>query len=109
MRVCWQEKGIVFLMDLDVYAPSLQAYFEKEPVNGLMIFSGTMPKLMTFWLILRILSMIIMMLLRLKVKCMLASATQKGGNLTSLMVVGNKIIRKYSYFEDLTFARADNF
>ena len=28
----------VFLMDLDVYAPSLQAYFEKEPVNGLMIF-----------------------------------------------------------------------
>ena len=28
----------LFLLDLDVYAPSLQAYFDKEPENGLTIF-----------------------------------------------------------------------
>jgi MinD-like ATPase involved in chromosome partitioning or flagellar assembly len=28
----------VFLMDLDVYAPSLQAYFEKEPVKWINDF-----------------------------------------------------------------------
>ena len=97
----------VFLMDLDVYAPSLQAYFEKEPVKWINDF---------FWNNAQVDDVLVDLTHTIddnnndappiNGKMYVGFCNPKKRKSISLMVGGNKIIRKYSYFEDLYFCES---